>query len=579
LIGGTRMKIADLKIGHRLNISFALTIAALAVVVALGASRLAMVSGEIDLTVNDRYDKISLLNDIQTNLNVQARDLRNALLLPEAARAQAELAKVDQADAGLKRDFELLDSRIRVPAARELLRTIGQARDTFAPVRERLSALIRAGQKDAAATLLFAELAPAQAAYLAAIDKLIAFQVELMHSSGNGARDLAHSAGNAMIVLGVAGAVLSMLTAWFITRGIVGPLDDAVRIARTVASGDLGSRIEVRSRDEIGQLAQALKDMNESLVTIVGKVRGGTDTIARASAEIAAGNQDLSMRTEEQASSLEETASSMEQMTSAVRQNADHARTANQLALSASEVAGKGGAVVAEVVQTMEAINLASRKIVDIIGVIDGIAFQTNILALNAAVEAARAGEQGRGFAVVAGEVRNLAQRSAAAAKEIKGLIGASVSEVDAGARLVGAAGRTMDEIVGSVRRVTDIMSEISAANAEQLVGIEQVNEAIVQMDQVTQQNAALVEEAAAAAAAMQDQAAGLSAAVGVFKLDAAQTASGSAHLAAVIPMRRTAASAARGLHQLERPKQIVASGSGGARIAAESAPADWEEF
>jgi methyl-accepting chemotaxis protein len=290
-------------------------------------------------------------------------------------------------------------------------------------------------------------------------------------------------------------------------------------VAQTVAAGDLSSRIEAQSTDETGQLMAALRSMNDSLSKVVGEVRHGTDTIATASSQIASGNQDLSSRTEEQASSLEETAASMEQLTSTVKQNADNARQANQLAASASEVAVRGGAVVSQVVDTMGSINASSRKIVDIIAVIDGIAFQTNILALNAAVEAARAGEQGRGFAVVASEVRTLAQRSAAAAKEIKGLIDDSVSKVAAGTQQVAEAGKTMDEIVNSVRRVTDIMGEISSASHEQTQGIEQINQAITQMDQVTQQNAALVEEAAAAAGSLQEQAGGLVQVVSAFRL------------------------------------------------------------
>jgi methyl-accepting chemotaxis protein len=269
-----------------------------------------------------------------------------------------------------------------------------------------------------------------------------------------------------------------------------------------------------------GSLLFSIKRMQDQLTEVVVRIKTSSDAIATASGQIAAGNQDLSSRTEEQASSLEQTAASMEELTSTVKQNADNARQANQLALSASEVAVKGGNVVGQVVDTMASINASSKKIVDIIGVIDGIAFQTNILALNAAVEAARAGEQGRGFAVVASEVRNLAQRSGAAAKEIKGLIDDSVGKVDMGSALVGEAGKTMAEIVGSVKRVTDIIGEITAASQEQSTGIEQVNQAIAQMDQVTQQNAALVEEAAAAAQSMQEQAASLVEAVSVFKLD-----------------------------------------------------------
>jgi len=322
-------------------------------------------------------------------------------------------------------------------------------------------------------------------------------------------------------------SVIALLIAsalgFFLTRSITRPLEEAVSIAETVSSGDLTQNIAIHSRDEVGKLLKALKAMNGSLANIVSEVRNSTESISTASREITQGNIDLSQRTEEQASSLEETASSMEELTSTVRQNAENANQANQLASNASDVAVKGGQVVGDVVETMASISTSSKKIVDIISVIEGIAFQTNILALNAAVEAARAGEQGRGFAVVAGEVRNLAQRSAAAAKEIKGLIDDSVDKVDAGSKQVDQAGETMTEIVQAVKRVTDIMSEISAASNEQSAGIEQVNQAITQMDEVTQQNAALVEEAAAAAEAMQGQAEVLMGTVSVFKVEGGQ--------------------------------------------------------
>ena len=322
-----------------------------------------------------------------------------------------------------------------------------------------------------------------------------------------------------MVILGLLASALGIGCAAYITRAITHPINSAVKVAQTVASGDLTSRIDVHTTEETGQLLQALKDMNSSLVSIVGQVRSGTETIATASSEIASGNLDLSSRTEEQASSLEETASSMEELTSTVRQNADNAQQANQLALSASGVAVKGGAVVRKVVETMDAINDSSRKIVDIISVIDGIAFQTNILALNAAVEAARAGEQGRGFAVVASEVRNLAQRSAAAAREIKQLIGDSVDRVNVGSKLVDEAGLTMGQIVDSVKKVADIMAEISAASQAQSAGIGDIGVAIGSMDQMTQQNSALVEEASAAAESLQEQAVQLGVALAVFKL------------------------------------------------------------
>jgi methyl-accepting chemotaxis protein-1 (serine sensor receptor) len=379
------------------------------------------------------------------------------------------------------------------------------------------------------------------------------------------------STRNLAIVATIAGLCLLAWISFMTLRAITRPLDTAVKLARAVAEGDLTQRIEAHSTNEIGQLMQALKDMNDSLVKVVSQVRTGTDTVATASSQIAAGNLDLSSRTEQQASSLEETASSMEELTSTVRQNAENARQANQLVVSTADVAVKGGQVVGQVVDTMASIKDSSRKIADIIGVIDGIAFQTNILALNAAVEAARAGEQGRGFAVVASEVRNLAQRSAGAAKEIKTLIEDSVGKVDAGGKLVDEAGKTMDEIVSSVKRVTDIMSEIAAASQEQSAGIEQVNQAIAQMDQVTQQNAALVEEAAAAAESLQDQAGKLTEAVSVFKLEgmySQRTAQPALKgIVGAKPARLKAALAS----PVARPKKLAAAGG--------SNNEEWEEF
>jgi methyl-accepting chemotaxis protein len=328
---------------------------------------------------------------------------------------------------------------------------------------------------------------------------------------------------NRYIVFGLAALALFALTLYFVVRAtITRPLLRAQNAAAQIADGDLTASIDSSQRDEIGQLAAAMNGISHNLSSVVGKVRDGAEQIATASREISTGNLDLCVRTEQQAANLAATATSMEQLTVTVKQNADNARQANQMALNASTVAEQGGAMVAKVIDTMDAINHASRKIADIIGVIDGIAFQTNILALNAAVEAARAGDQGRGFAVVASEVRNLAQRSAAAAKEIKALIGASVDQVDVGSKLVADAGVTMTEVLASVGRVTDIMAEITAASVEQSGGIEHVNRALSEMDQVTQQNAALVEEASAAAEAMQEQAASLADSVRLFKLDRA---------------------------------------------------------
>jgi methyl-accepting chemotaxis protein len=340
-----------------------------------------------------------------------------------------------------------------------------------------------------------------------------------------------------LVVAGIAGM------GWMLVRKIINALNQAVKIAQTVAAGDLTSRIEITSKDETGQLLQALKAMNDSLVNLVGQVRNGSDTVAAASSQIASGNLELSSRTEQQASSLEETAASMEEMTSTVKQNADHARQANQLAISASALAVQGSVGALQMIDTMGSINDSAKKVVDIIGVIDGIAFQTNILALNAAVEAARAGAQGKGFAVVATEVRSLAQRSAGAAKEIKALIGDSMEKVEAGAKLVDQADSSMQAIVEAIKSVTDIMGEITAASQEQTSGIEQINQAIARMDHVTQQNAALVEEAAAAAGSLQDQAGSLAQVVSVFTINPT-------HAAIVAPLQAT-----------RRPMALAAAG------------------
>ncbi len=514
------MKITNLKIGTRLSFGFLLILMLLVLVTAFSINRFLLMSEHLDTTINDRYPKTVQMNYVKAEVNIIARSMRNTLIMSDEEQIKKEVARIDHSRKEIADTFDKLNKSIGSKQGKELFGKLAEARTQYVSGQEQFMKLIASNQKDEAKALLLGGLRAQQLAYFDALDTLLEYQSDLMNTAGKEAEAAAHSARIMVFILAGLAVLLGGLAAWLITRSITRPINQAVKIAQTVASGDLTSQIEVTSKDETGQLLQALKDMNDSLSRIVGQVRSGTDTIATASSQIAAGNLDLSSRTEEQASSLEETASSMEELTSTVKQNADNARQANQLAVTASEVAVKGGAVVAQVVDTMGEINASSKKIADIIGVIDGIAFQTNILALNAAVEAARAGEQGRGFAVVAAEVRNLAQRSASAAKEIKTLISDSLETVEGGAKLVDQAGATMNEIVESVKRVTDIMGEITAASQEQTSGIEQINQAVSQMDEVTQQNAALVEEAAAASESLQDQASNLAQVVSVFKLD-----------------------------------------------------------
>lgn len=444
----------------------------------------------------------------------------------------AMIARLNQVDARIEeigKRWDIYHSRILSAEEKELANKFIDSRQKFVAggLKPAIAAL-RADNISEAASLMRGPLSQLFIPVQQNIDALMQFQMATAKNEFEKSQNIYQWIRNFCISAIGLGILFSAYMGVWLVRSISVPLQIAVRVARSVAAGDLAQVIEVRSQDETGQLMQALKDMNESLVTIVMKVRTGTENIATSSGQIASGNLDLSSRTEQQASALEETASSMEELTSTVKQNAENAHQANKLALSASEVAVKGGAVVAQVVDTMGSINDSSKKIVDIIGVIDSIAFQTNILALNAAVEAARAGEQGRGFAVVATEVRQLAQRSAAAAKEIKNLIADSVEKVDVGAKLVDQAGATMGEIVNSVKRVTDIMSEITTASREQTSGIEQVNEAITQMDESTQQNAALVEQASAAAESLKGQAFHLAEVVRVFKLSGTRAAAAS---------------------------------------------------
>ncbi|MFL6708778.1 MAG: methyl-accepting chemotaxis protein [Massilia sp.] len=553
------MSFANLKIGVRLGGGFSVILALLAIVMGLGLVSMK----RIDAQVSDIVDNQNASTDAAIAIADNFRDISfavsNLVLVSDPGDVKVQVEKLAAARAGYAKAKAAFLATPQSPEETAMLARLDAAIDAAKPKVDKTVEMGMAGKRDEATEYMLKESAPGTAAAIAIIDEIIAYEKKEAQAGAAHARSMYQTANAVMLALGTLAIVLGSLIAFFTTRSIVRPVQYAVKAAEAVSAGDLTTPIEVRTKDEMGQLMRALKQMNDSLNGIVTEVRRGTDSITVASGEIASGNLDLSARTEQQAGALEETASSMEELTSTVKQNADNARQANVLAGSASEVAVRGGQVVAQVVDTMGAINASARKIVDIIGVIYGLAFQTHILALNAAVEAARAGEQGRGFAVVASEVRNLAQRSAAAAKEIKVLIGDSVAAVETGSKLVDEAGATMHDIVASVARVTDIMSEISAASHEQEAGIEQINQAIGEMDSVTQQNAALVEEAAAAAGSLREQAGQLVRAVSIFKLERE-----------VVVERPVAVKApAKALAVVKQPvRQAVAAGGEG-----------WEEF
>jgi methyl-accepting chemotaxis protein len=517
------MGIGNWKIGARLAAGLGVSIIFMIGISAIGVGNLAKLNRNTKDMAADKVPKVILAYETIGGLNDIARAMRNAMLSTDPAVVKAELERVDKRKIENTERLEKLGKLIAAdgdPDSKAKLQAVLDAREKYAVVQTAFVQMSAdESRRQASVTYLLTTVRKEQTAYLNALTELVKFQNAAIEDASVVAEQAYTSSRNMMILLTVIAAGLAAWVLLWITRSITRPLNRAVDMAQAVAGGDLTMCMECDTTDETGLLLRALIDMNDSLARTVGQVRSGTDTIATASNEIASGNLDLSSRTEQQASSLEETASSMEELTSTVSQNAENARQATKLVVAASDFATKGGQVVGQVVTTMGAIKESSGKIVDIISVIDGIAFQTNILALNAAVEAARAGEQGRGFAVVASEVRTLAQRSASAAKEIKELIGRSVRTVDAGSALVDEAGLTMEGIVKSVRQVADIMTAISAASSEQSMGIEQVNQAIVSIDDVTQQNAALVEQAAAAAQSMRDQADLLAQAVSVFKL------------------------------------------------------------
>jgi methyl-accepting chemotaxis protein len=514
--------INNMRVGARLGAAFSLVILLLVIVSGIAITKISCINTSIEQIISDRYVKVRLAFDVRDGVNDQIKYLRGIVI--DTKNPEQNKKRYLQLDDTVKKTNLAMDKIAAIQSTvtgKQKIKTLQEAGETFETAKEQLIALARAGDMDGATEFVLRKLTTSQNAYLDLATAFANSQDQQLQAEGKTAIADGATAIQLTLIFSALAILMAAALGYFLTRSITRPLHTAVKVAENVAAGDLTTQIQVMSQDETGQLMQGLKNMNENLLKIVTEVRAGTNAITSASSEIAAGNLDLSSRTEQQASSLEETASAMEQMTATVKQNADNARQANLLAAQASRVAVQGGEVVGEVVNTMEGINTSSRKIVDIIAVIDGIAFQTNILALNAAVEAARAGEQGRGFAVVASEVRNLAQRSASAAKEIKVLIDDSVAKVDNGTQLVAKAGATMAEVVSSVKNVTDIVGEIAIASNEQSTGIEEINKAITQMDEVTQQNAALVQEASSAAYSLNEQAERLSQAISIFKVSA----------------------------------------------------------
>ncbi len=518
------LEFRNLSIGKRLGLGFSLILVALAVNTGIGIYRLQTVANATRAMMDIPLAKERMISDWQRYLY---GGIRRTIAIAKSSDPSLPQFFADDAASSTSKSMALAKSIEALPnteAEKSLLREVKSVREAFVEGRDSVSAAKLSGDRDAADRLLEQRFLPSAKAYEKAVQAVLDYQRQSIDTAARDIETIAVESRRMLILLAMLVVVLGVVFAWVLTASITEPIGKAVRVARRIAQGDLTDFEPFEdgecTRDEAGLLLEALGVMKEGLVRIVRKVRSDTDGIASACTQIAAGNTDLSMRTAHQASSLEETAASMEQIASAVTQNADRARQANALVSNASNVAVQGGEVVSRVVHTMKSIRASATRITDIISVIDGIAFQTNILALNAAVEAARAGEQGRGFAVVAGEVRSLAQRSAESAKEIKALIEASVGHVESGNALVSVAGTTMDEVASAIKHVVELMGEITSASDEQSSGILQVNTAVAQMDEVTQQNAALVEQAAAAGESLQQRARDLAVAVSAFRLD-----------------------------------------------------------
>ena len=520
------MKLSNFTIGKRLVMAFTTILAIMLIMTGFSLTRLNIIQTNAQQVFERNLPGIVNAEELAIILRQNYALTLELFNAKDQDQRTPHYAMIDANKKKVVERIELLKQLADTPDEQSAIQNFQSARELFVAAFSKTADLIELDQRDDAIKVMNTETTPALKRAMEAADQIINLQKQDSQANQHSIINAISTSRNLTLTAGSFAILIGVLLAWLITRSITNPLQQAVAVAIKVADGDLSGKISVQSQDETGRLLSALADMNNSLLSTIASVRQSAEMINTASNEIAQGNADLSARTESQASSLEETASSMEELTSTVRQNADNARQANQLAISATSIANKGGQVVDQVVVTMGSIKTSSSKIVDIISVIDGIAFQTNILALNAAVEAARAGEQGRGFAVVASEVRTLAQRSASAAKEIKTLIDDSVAQVNQGNLLVEQAGQTMQEILSGIRQVADIMAEITAASQEQSAGIEQVNQAITTMDEVTQQNAALVEQAAAAAESLQEQAANLQQTIGIFRLEPQSVAS-----------------------------------------------------
>jgi len=510
----------ETSLGQRLALAFFLMVLIMLALLLTARLGLSDLQKNVDLINHDRYVKVKLVTEIKDHINFEARASRNLIIFNSPAEREAEIKGINEARAELAEFYKKLESMLNTDEGKRRFAELQVARSKFVDDLASFEKMVHeGGDVPQLSAYLHDRLRPEQLVYMGLLDQFIKFQEDLMSKAGQEAEDAVTRTSGLMLLMGGLGVLMAGASAWLVTRSIVPPIRSAVALARTVASGNLSTDVEITRKDEVGELQQALQQMTLQLRDTVGSVLQSSAQIASGASQIAGGNQDLSQRTEEQAANLEQTAASMEELTATVQSNSATVSEVTQLARSAGDVAARGGAVMGEVVSTMGEINSSSKRISDIIAVIDGIAFQTNILALNAAVEAARAGEQGRGFAVVATEVRTLAGRSAEAAREIKGLIAASVERVERGTVLVAQAGSTMDELVSSIRKVTDIVGEISSSSRDQSLGIEQVGATVRSMDQATQQNAALVEQTASAAESLKSQAEQLVGSVSAFKL------------------------------------------------------------